>query len=358
MVVDTRENKLQGIIEIGKGKVNSVLEEIQTEFELRKDFIAKPEAINYRVNEETKDFQAYVFDGNISGNHYLDFTNFSKTQILNRLGIPVNYANRLLDLKEFDLLQTSLEHLTNKQCQDGLLFRQINNTVKGVLSPSYRRMDASPIFESFINSALSAGYVPYNGEITDYRYHVSFILPEVFQPSENEFCVMGLAITTSDYGANALQVELLCLRISCLNLCMGNDVMRSIHLGRRFNTEESFVQLSNKTHLLDSKTVASAVSDSVKTSIDLQTKVKERILLAVENNGEINIAYEIKKLRTKGVKKEIAEDIKRTFESKLPVELLPENKNRWRLSNAISLIANSQTPDIKLDLQKHAMNVI
>ncbi len=356
MVADNREVKLQGIIEVGKSKVNSVLTDIQAEFELRKDFIAKPEAINYRVNEEAKNFQAYIYKG---GEDYLNFTNFSKTQLLNRLGIPVKFADKLLDLKESALLQENLEILTNRQCQDGLLFRQINNTVKGVLSPSYRRMDASPIFESFINSAISSGYVPYNGEITDYRYHVSFILPEVFQPSPNEFCVMGLAITTSDYGANALQVELLCLRISCLNLCMGNDVMRSIHLGRRFNTEESFVQLSNKTHLLDSKTVASAVSDSVKTSIDLQSKVKERILFAAENGGEaVNIANEIKKLRTKGVKKEIADDIKRTFESQLPVELLPEVKNRWRLSNAISLIANSQNPDVKLDLQKHAMNVI
>ena len=358
MVTDTRSDKLQGVIEVGKRKVETVLNDIQTEFELRKDFIAKPEAINYRVNKEAKNFQAYIYDGKASGNHYLDFTNFSKTQILNRLGIPVNYANKLLELNEFDLLEDSLERLTNKQCKDGLLFRQINNTVKGVLSPSYRRMDASPIFESFIKSALSAGYVPYNGEITDYRYHVSFIIPEVFQPSENEFCVMGLAITTSDYGANALQVELLCLRISCLNLCMGNDVMRSIHLGKRFNTEESFVQLSNETHILDSKTVASAVGDSVKTSIDLQSKVKERIFFAAENNGDINIANEIKKLRTKGIKKEIAEDIKRTFDSNLPVEVLPVIKNRWRLSNAISFIANSQTPDIKLDLQKQAMNVI
>tara|TARA_Y100000034_G_scaffold63302_1_gene76595 strand:- start:2996 stop:3664 length:669 start_codon:yes stop_codon:yes gene_type:complete len=221
-------------------------------------------------------------------------------------------------------------------------------------------MDASPIFEGFIESALRAGYVPYTGAVTDYRYHVSFILPEVFQPSAHEFIVLGVAITTSDYGSSALKIEMLALRITCLNLCMGADVMKSVHVGKRFNTTEDLIQLSNQTHDLDNKAVASAVGDAVQSSIGLQAGVKNRILDAMESDCNININDEVKKLRQKGFKKDLAESVKVAFDSEMPVEFLPEVKNKWRLSNAISLIAKGSAlpSDTRLDLQKQAMAVI
>jgi len=353
--MDLRQQKLDAIIEVGKNRVSTVLNDIQAEFESRRDMIVKPDALHFRVKGEIR---THIRGDALSSD--LGFTGFAHGQLLARAGVPVAYANKLLDLGESELLINNINTMINRNCSDGLLFRRIGETVKGVLSPAYRRMDAAPIFQGFIESAIGAGYVPYNGAVTDYRYNLAFILPEVFQPADNEFIVLGIAITTSDYGSSALQVELLALRITCLNLCMGTDVMRSVHIGKRFDTTQDLIQLSNQTHDLDNKAVASAVSDAVKSSIDLQSGVRNRISLAMSENSVVNIADEVKKLRQKGIKKELAESVKAVYESPAPVELLPVHPGKWRLSNAISLVAGSDgvASDIRIDLQKQAFSVL
>ena len=359
MEYDTRAQKLNNIIEAGKVRVPDVLQEIQTEFDKRQDIIAKPEGLLFSVG---KDISTHIRRTDLSGEitEQMGMTHFARNQLLSKTGIPAQFADRLIEMGETTLLENNLNIMNNRLNEDGLLLRHIDNKIKGVLSPSYRRMDGAPIIGGFVEAALRAGYVPYTGTVTDYRYNICFILPEIYQPSENEFLVMGIAITTGDYGSCALQIELVALRISCLNLMIGTDVMRSIHIGKRFNAEESIVILSEKTNELDNKTVASGVSDAVKTSIDLQTGVKNKIKEAAESTVEININEEIAKMRKKGFSKDLAESVKLNYEAPLPVEMLPQSKNLWRLSNAMSLIANYQgTPkDVSLDLQKQAMAIL
>lgn len=359
MVEDTRHEKLNSIIDAGHIKVSSVLHDIQKEFDLRRDIIVKPEKMQFTTNGEIGlKIQDTILDG-IGINESLTFTNFARNQILNRAGIPVKYAEKLIELGESDLLLENLDKMSARLCGDGLLIRRINNMIKGVLSSAYRRMDASPIFEGFIESALSAGYVPYTGAVTDYRYNVSFILPEIFNPSPNEFIVFGVSLVTSDYGSSALCMELTILRITCLNLSMGTDVMRSIHIGKRFDTTENLIELSNQTHDLDNRAVASAVGDAVKSSINMQSGVKALIENSMIDD-KFSLLEEIKKMRLKGFKKEFAESVKNTFEAEVPVELLPVGRNKWRLSNAISMLANgaSVSSDVKLDAQKYAHSVL
>lgn len=351
--MDPRAEKLNEIIEDGKVHVTEILQGVQTEFDRRKDVIVKPGSLDYKINSG--------IELEIAGeDEPFQLTNFARNQLLAKASIPVSFAERLMNLGETQLLKDNLGILNNRLNDDGLMLREVDNTVKGVLSPSYRRMDGAPIIGSFVEAAVEAGYVPYNGRITDYRYNVSFILPEVFQPGENEFLVLGLAITTGDYGSAALQIEMVVLRITCRNLMMGTNVMRSIHIGKRFNAEDDIVRLSNETHKLDNKAVASAVSDAVKSSIDLQAQVRKQITESATNEKFINIDNEIAKLRKKGFSKDITEKIKSTYESELPVEVLPKENNSWRLANAMSFIANNSKihSDLSLDLQKASMEVL
>lgn len=348
MVNDIREQKLNSIIEAGRNKVSTILQEMQTEMENRKDLIVKPAAMQFITQE--KDFKVSIND------EILNFTNYSRGQILGRAGIPVAYADKLLQLGENELLLNNLNTMIERQCEDGLLVRKINEDIRGVLSPSYRRMDASPVFEGFIDGAIKTGYVPYNGNITDYRYNITFIYPEIFNPTPNEFIVLGISITTGDYGTSALLLELTTLRITCLNLAIGTDIFRKIHIGKRFESAEDLIELSQKTHELDSQAVASAISDAVKGSLALQENVKERIKRSAQDG--LSIKDEIAKMKKKGFRKELAESVKTTFESELPVELLPQEKTVWRFSNAISLLANQKSGDDRLDLQNYAMSVL
>lgn len=354
--MDIRQEKLENIISEGKVKVNSVLEDIGQEFKLRQDIIVKPDVIFYQPTRGNGlGLQIASESGQCYGNQYA-LTSHAEGQLLSRIGIPKTYAQNLRDLGEFGLLKDNLDKMTERQAKDGLLIRHIDGTIKGVLSPSYRRMDASPIFEGFVKGCLDNGYVPYDGLITDYRYSLSFIMPEVFSPSEDEYLVFGLNITTSDYGHNALQVGLLALRITCKNLALGRDIMRNVHLGRRFNTEESYLELSDETRMLDTKTLASAVVDITKTGIQYHSKLRA----VITRSTEIGVATpDLKRLMKSGLPKEFCASVKSVYESELPVEMLPKEKNLWRLSNAISLVANVQTSnDVKLDGQKVAMDIL
>lgn len=360
-MLDEREAELNSIIATGQTKTTNVLSQIQKEFETRQDFIVKSNVMDFEINNKDVRFGVVSefrdFGKNVINGDRMSFTHFARNQLFNRCKIPVTYADRLLDLGESELLLDNLDIMNNRYNSNGLLIRHIGGKVKGVLSPSYRRMDASPIFLSFVESCTKDGYVPYDGRVTDYRYHVSFILPEVFNPSEGEYIVFGLSITTSDYGASALTVEQIILRITCKNLAIGNDIMRSVHIGKRLNTQEDFVQLSDETHILDSKAVASAVSDVVGNAKKLNDDLRNMILSSMDR--EVDLKQALENIRKKGFGKAFTEGVGQMYESDLPIKLLPKEKTTWRLSNAISLIAGSQkNEDIALDAQKLAMSVL
>jgi|TARA_Y100000310_G_scaffold216438_1_gene217469 hypothetical protein len=367
--MDVREGKLRSIIEEGKTRVPHVLGEIQREFQDRKDTIVKPDSIIYHTrpyngrrssfdHTPINDIGVELFKRGVGSMSELTLTNFSKNQLLSKLGIPVSYADRLMKLGENELLIDNLNKMTERRCENGMLIRHIDGVAKGILSPSYRMMDASIVFEGFVKACLESGYVPYGGGITESRYHLSFIQTEVFNPTPNEYIVFGLIVKTSDYGASALIVEQVILRITCQNLMTGMRIQNQVHLGKRFTSNESFVQISSETHMLDSKATASAIRDAVKSSYQLHEGLKETIENSIDK--DVNINTEVEKMKKKGFSKEFADKVKNTYEMDIPVELLPKEESAWRLSNTISLLANSKdiSPDLSLDAQKYAMGTL
>ena len=352
-MIEGAKEKLNNYIEEGKRNVSLVLAEVQDEFKNREDIIAKPAVIDFTVGNETRGIGVTV------DNKVLQLTKHSESQLYARTGVPAQYAGKLYELGEFGLLRDNLKTMVNKQCSDGLLFRHVGATTKGILSPSYRRMDAAPVFEAYVQSALDSKFVPYKAHNTEYRYQIQFLYPEIFQPAPNEYLVYGVSLTTGDYGSQALEIELLALRIMCRNLAVGYDLLRKVHLGKRFqfNENEEAVQLSDKTHLLDSQAIASAVSDVTKSSITQIEHVHKVVQDSVSK--EVDIKSAIMSLRKKGMSKEIAEKIKTTYEMEAPIEVLPQQKGLWRLSNAISLVAQGiPEPDKRIDTQKIAMGVL
>lgn len=351
MKIKGAEEKLGEIISNGKNNVTTILTDIQNEFQVRKDIIAKPSVIDYEVSEKG------VFP--IVKEEKLVLTPHSEAHLWARTQIPSNYANKLLQLEEYNLLHKNLTTMTKRQSADGILFRRVGNIAKGILSPSYRRMDASPIFESFVQTAINNKFVPYKGRNTNYRYQIQFIYPEIFQPAPSEYVVYGISMTTGDYGGQALELELLALRISCTNLSVGYDMFRKVHLGKRFNLGEGedIVTLSDTTHQLDSQTVASAVADVTKSAIVQIEHVNKVVKSAVSK--EVDIQAAITELRRKGMSKEIADRVKLTYETPAPVELLPQQNGLWRLSNAISLVAQGiEEADKVVNMEKLAMEVL
>ncbi len=349
---DPREAKLKEIIERGRASMTAALEGIQREFANRQDMMVKPTAVDFVIKDRAimpmiRD-QAYHLTGHSQG------------QVLHRAGIPSQFATRLMDLEENDLLRQNLKRLTERTQEEGILIRQVDETIKGWLSPAYKRMDAAPVMEAFLKRSLEKGFVPYRGMNTDYRYQIAMIQPRIWEPVKDEFVMFGTSLITGDYGNQSFEIDLLMLRIVCLNLAIGHDMFRRIHLGSRFQMEEGeeIIPISQKTIKLDTETISSAITDVVDASENhikfLECKVQEASDKEIKDPKSIYDA-----IRKRGIRKEIVDQIKTAYDLPQEVEVLPKRNNLWRLSNAISLVARGvERPDDKVDLEKEAMNLL
>ena len=353
------KDKLESIIATGKGNVEKAINDIQTEFEKRKDVIAKPSALTYGVSDNPKKI-AISMQQNGTAITLLP-THFATGQLLNKLKIPLGYAETLMELQMDDLLTDSMAELSDKLLQKGVLFRHVDKLLKGVLSPSYRRMDAGPIFEAFIKQAMSMGMVPYNGWNTDYRYSIQFLVPRVYTPAVGEHVVYGASISTSDYGAQALSLELMALRVICSNMAIGADVFRHVHIGRRFELPENeeTIELSGKTYTLDTKTVASATQDAMK----MLPAAFETLNTKVEQAAQTDLPTEsaMAMLKNKNLSKDVLQKVKTMYDLESDITQLPAHKSAWKLSNVISLLAKDPkigSADARLDMSGIAMEVL
>ncbi len=139
---DPREAKLRGIIEKARASLHKALEEIQHEFAVREDMAVRLTAIDFLVQDHKI--------GPVIRNEAYDLTDHSRGQMLTRAGIPAQFAQKLMDLDENELISRNLKRLTERMEEGGILLRRVGTTIKGWLSPAYKRMDAAPIMEAFL----------------------------------------------------------------------------------------------------------------------------------------------------------------------------------------------------------------
>ncbi len=362
-------SRLNGIIEAGKDRAREGVEALQREYQLRKDVMVKPEALDVEFEEiatavspksPDKNYDVerhYVMHPVIQGEKH-NLTSFAEGQLYARAGIPQRFAETVLAHHEPDLLRFNFQKLLPKLSDDGLLIRDVAGTIKGVLSPAYKRIDASPLFEGYLKASLDAGYLPHKGEVTDTRAFISFIQPELHEIIEGEYVVLGHELKTSDYGNGGVELDLSITRLLCLNGLIGSDVMKRVHLGRRFDGfgEKSVIKLSGRTERLDTATIHSALRDAVKALPShveaLEATLKENV------TKNINVSQAVALLKKSGVKAAVAEKVKTLYETQLPVESVPQSPGAWRFANVLSLLANEAKGDEAKDLQAAAFDVL
>lgn len=352
--------KFEQALEKGRQKATQTVESIVDEFTIRKDLLAGAPAIQYQLADR----------GNWRlplqvGKDQAVTTEYSTSQLLSRIGLPRGYVEAIYkaDAPWADtLLLRNLREFTDHALgTDRLLFRMVRDQVKGVLSSAYRRMDASPIFEAFIRESMAGGFLPLDGRNTDTRYHIKMIKNQLFEPVPGEIIAFGLCMTTSDYGNGALDICMIIMRVGCINLAIGESVMRKVHIGRRFEggDDGEVFELSQDTYDLDTKTVASATKDI----IAVAPKRIENYVGAIKAAAETEVDHKkiIESFRKKGVlTKDQAQAAAAIYENAVETEMLPAGNSAWRLSNVLSLMAqNSElAPDRSLDLQEAAAELV
>jgi hypothetical protein len=357
-VADEIQSKLNGMINNGLEPSMNAVSTIMHEFQSREDKLVHPSVIQMVPSDDHKNFSFQLAGDNIN------FTDHSLRQMLERLGFPKHFYDKLNsgNAWSIDLLQHNLKTLSQHMVNERVLIRQIGSTVKGYLSNKYKRINSAPTIEMFLTEGLKAGFKPIEGWCTDTRHSIKLLHPQMYQVSANEVVCFGLELTNSDYGSGAFQIAFFIARIRCANLQRsGDSITRAIHLGRRFKDDQVFI--SQETHDLDSKAMVSAVRDVVRTGVEQKAEatcalIEQATKKAVSDDEAKNV---FKSLRLKGL---LTKDMEQTansfYQNVEEVNMLPKERDAWRLSNVLSLMAKSKdiTGDKALDLQTASHDVI
>jgi hypothetical protein len=349
---NTVTDRLQQIITEAERDVPAVLESIDDEFNNRKDMIVPNNKL-----------EVHHVGGRVSvltdaSPDPLKLTPFSETQLFNHFGIPRTYADRLVSWDMESLIGENFRQINERHFKGKSVFiREVNGTIKGWLSPSYKRIDAKPIMRQFVDSAQRNGMLPVKAFNTDSRMQLRFISPEIITPAmnERESCIIGISLTTSDYGGSAFRIEVYFIRLVCLNGMIGASLFKQIHLGSRFQDWGQIVNLSKQTLDMDNAAMVSGIHDVIGSLQTIKIRTKESIekamLEAPPNSSWLSI--------NKALDKQTAEDIKKIYHNSTDIMELPEEKTTWRLANAISFVAKQQQDqDKKIDMENLAMKLI
>lgn len=363
-MAEVAQQKFSKMVDDGRARAMRGMEALHAEYRIRRDYMAKPSGLDVRLRpvrgqDEATTPKASELVVDVKGGGVFTLTHHAQNQLLAAADVPVKFAETLREHELGDLLRYNIAKLLPKTSPDGLLIREVSGTVKGVLSPSYRTMDASPMFEAFISQAMQTGLVPHSGEVTDTRAFVQFLRPQVIEIFPGEHVVFGVELKNSDYGNGALDLVQTIWRLLCTNGAIGNSMFRKVHLGRRFDgygEGDNVIRLSAKTVELDTKTMQSALHDTMK-QLPAHIDATVETLRSV-GGAEVKLTEAIAKLGKAGLKKATLEKVKALYETEQPVESLPSQPGAWRFSNVLSLLANSAQGDEAHDLREFAYSVL
>lgn len=342
--------KLEEIIHKGSQSALNVIEAVDNT--IIKDRLSRSQLIEFQpVGADSID----IYLAGLEEQYNLH--NHALMQGVLRSGIP--NATKFIDLMRFhkevgnELLAHNLTTLF-KQSDKVNLVRTVGNQVRGLLSDRFKRMDARPLLESFVKGCEHIGARPIEGFVEDTRVIMRAVLPLIFEPVDNEVMIFGYEWRTSDFGHGAHSMNLWTKRLWCTNHAILDEVLRQIHLGKRL--DES-INLSQLTVDLNTEATASALFDTV-----IEMLSPRRVELYMDGIREANETEmsptQIKNFLKMKFNKAEVESIINQFNSP-DIENMPKGQTKWRLSNAISWVANElDTVDEKLRYQQIAGDMI
>lgn len=256
-----------------------------------------------------------------------------------------------------DLIAHNFNQILHNGNGTKYLIRSVQDETRAILSDRYRRIDSRPLIDAFAAESQSLGLVPFEGYALDTTVRIRGILPTVFEPYPGEYIAFGLQWKNSDFGVGGHELGFFLLRPVCLNGAVGESFLRQVHLGGRLSED---IEFSAQTYQLDTQANVSALRDIVRHALgagNIDGQVD-----AIRFAHEKNITpKEAKDFLSKNLLKGDADEVTEAFISP-DIEMMPAGQNQWRLSNALSWVANIKTAsgetEKALELQSLAGSLI
>jgi hypothetical protein len=279
-------------------------------------------------------------------------------QAASRVDIPVTFVNRFLG-EEYggELITDALNTVYKHRGEEKFLVRSSDEEIRGVLSDTYRRMDSGPILDAFARTCNDIGAVPIEGIGGELRFSVKALIPKTYvigkQQGNEEIFAFGVSLSNSDFGCGALSLQFFLWRIWCSNTATREDSLRKVHLGKRLAENIEYAQ---ETYAADTNAMALMVRDHVR-GILSPPKIDEAVAtleVAMETSVDPKKFFdkdgELAKLKL--TRAEI--DATRETFNNGDVTVLPRGTSVARMSQAVAWMAQSATPERRLELERVA----
>lgn len=273
--------------------------------------------------------------------------------------IPKRYLDVLIEDGQHDLARDNLNgRFNNLPPMEKLKklrrfnARSVNNQARCLVSDAFAMWDTNRLVESFISSVTGVGGVIIAAKYTELQFAFKAVLPALFEPVVGEVMLFGVGLKRSDFGLSPLKLEGVCNRPWCTNLATMESAYTKRNISAR--ADDSGV-ISRETIEKQTEAHASAIKDHVDRYLSEEFIGLQVHAVHEAANTEINSIDEaLDGLRGKNkITVKEAESVKTYYESK-DKEMLPAGQTAWRLSNALSLLAQQAEPDRGLELEEVA----
>jgi hypothetical protein len=273
------KKRLETMIADGRSQMSRTIEKLQGEVNRRRDFLVPASKFELFGNapEEGKlseDRLGNDFGIHLQGLHRqenLRFNDYSFGQMANKLGIPVQFLKGVMEERPATVAEI-MESVKYRMGDGRFMLREVDGKVRAVLSDHYKDIDQARVIQNFLKSVQETGAVPLSGELTDRRFVLRAIIGEILQPIPTEALVLGVHLSSSDYGAGALQMSVFQIRMWCTNTAIGEQLFRQIHLGGQQDGDDGLINPSARTNSLRNLTALSEMKDAMQTILSPESR--------------------------------------------------------------------------------------
>lgn len=211
-------------------------------------------------------------------------TRLCLTQICDRAGIPMKYADRMVG-DHASLLETNINHWLTNEPEKRMLRTLVNgqHVARAFLTQRYRPLENCDLAEIVLPHMIRAGCIVKSAKITEKRLYIQAATPgmearidEIRKAhgwtqgnhtflKEPDVVQAGVVVSNSEVGCGSVAIEPMLFRLRCLNGLVVAEAMRRYHIGRSTGNGDHDAQefYSDATRQLDDKAFWNKVNDTV-----------------------------------------------------------------------------------------------
>lgn len=343
------EARFEEMIERGKARQAVVIQKLVSDARARKDYMAGRQTLTFVPNtysEGKHDVGELLlgFDMPELADARFRMTDWSFGQVANKLSVPRDFLASLI--KEMPTTAADLMMDLRQRMDSRFLVRTIGGTVKGILSERYKPIDQEKIIADFCDVCQRTGAVPLDGYMTECRFSLKAAIGSVLNPLPNEYVIIGVHLSSSDYGAGAFDTRVFEFRIVCTNMAVGESLFRQVHHGGLLGGGDGEIDWSNRTQSLNQRTMLSAMQDAMESVLS----PKRRALIEDDwrrlAQAEIDSRGELERLRRGGIlRKPEVDQLDKMIKEETRIEVLPVTENpqsKLRLQQALAWLGSQE----------------